>query len=86
MSCNVPSDWHPGKSRRPESAQTNAVVSTGQPLIRYDMAQDPRFIDDEDDLSAGLRSSIALPLMTKGKVIGTLGLQSCRVGAYDAEE
>jgi GAF domain-containing protein len=86
MSGCLPPDWRPGKSERPQGTQTYTVVSAGQSLIRYDIAQDRRFTDDEDSLTAGLRSSIAVPLVTKGKVIGTLGLQSCRVGAYEAAE
>jgi GAF domain-containing protein len=77
---------HDSRPRSPEGTQTQEVVNTGRPLIRQDIAADPRFIDDEQNLNTGLRSSIALPLVSKGKVIGTLGLRSCRVGAYGRNE
>lgn len=75
-----------GSVKSPEGTQTQVVINTGQPLIRHDIAADPRFIDDELNLNIGLRSSIALPLVSKGRIIGTLGLRSCRVGAYGLNE
>lgn len=65
---------------------TSLIVATPQTLIRKDIAAEVRFAGDEALLRAGLRSSIRVPLISRGLVIGTLALRSRRVGTYGARE
>ena len=61
---------------------TGKVADTGQTLLQHDIALGPRSPIGEQFLQMGLRSSVKVPLVSKGRVIGTLGLRSRRVGAY----
>ncbi|MDA1219562.1 MAG: GAF domain-containing protein [Chloroflexi bacterium] len=62
------------------------VMNSGLPLIRQDLAEDLRFVDDARNLELGLRSSLTVPLISKGVPIGTFGLGSRRVGAFGLDE
>ena len=59
-----------------ECSWTQHVMTTGQTLIREDTSEDIH----------GLRSGIAVPLASKGSVIGSLFLRSCQVGRYGSKE
>ena len=61
---------------------TGKVADTGQTLLQHDIALGPRSPIGEQFLQMGLRSSVKVPLVSKGRVIGTLGLRRRRVGAY----
>ena len=65
-----------------EGTPTGKVADTGQTLLQHDIALGPRSPIGEQFLQMGLRSSVKVPLVSKGRVIGTLGLRSRRVGAY----
>lgn len=81
QTAGEPVHTHPSKG-----TQAQLIMDSGLPLIRHDLVEDLRFVDDERNLELGLRSSLAVPLISKGKIIGTLGLRSLRVGAYSLEE
>ena len=61
-----------------EGSGTQVVSQTGQSLVRNEISADVRFSVDPILLAAGVRSSIRVPLISKGRVIGTLGLRSLR--------
>ena len=65
-----------------EGTPTGKVADTGQTLLQHDIALGPRSPIGEQFLQMGLRSSVKVPLVSKGRVIGTLGLRRRRVGAY----
>ena len=65
-----------------EGTPTGKVADTGQTLLQHDIALGPRSPIGEQFLQMGLRSSVKVPLVSKGRVIGTWGLRSRRVGAY----
>ncbi|MFQ6026151.1 MAG: response regulator [Dehalococcoidia bacterium] len=68
-------------------SQNEWVTKTGQTLRREDVSGDPKFPSDWEQLEQGHCSSIMVPLIaTQGKVIGTLGLRSSRIGAYGPRE
>ena len=56
-----------------EGSWTQQVMQTKQALIR-------------EDTSYGFRSGIAVPLISKGSVIGSLFLRSWQVGGYGSKE
>ena len=66
--------------------QTEYVMKTGQTLVRADVATDLRFRGDRNMLNSGMRSTMTVPLKSKGQTIGTLGLRSRKVGAYGLRE
>ena len=60
--------------------ETEIVIASGETVVREDIRSDPVFPTDPDLISAGLRSSIKVPLVAKGAVVGVLSLYSCQVG------
>ena len=55
-------------------------------MIRKDTAADPKFASDFALKGNGLRSNIMVPLISKGRTIGTIGLRSRSAGIYGEEE
>ena len=54
--------------------------------MRSDTAVNPHFPNELDDARVGLRSSIALPLISKGEAFGILSLRSRRLSTYGPGE
>ncbi|HIC88466.1 MAG TPA: GAF domain-containing protein, partial [Anaerolineae bacterium] len=63
-----------------------AVMESGQPLIRCDLVAEERYPLDRQLIAAGLRSSVLVPLVAKGRVLGSFNVDSCQVGAYGQED
>ena len=76
----------PGRISGIEGTQSEVVLRTGESLVRHDIAEEQIFSSDKTHLAVGLRSSIAAPLISKGEVIGILGLRSRGVGTYGLRE
>jgi GAF domain-containing protein/nitrogen-specific signal transduction histidine kinase len=66
--------------------QSGEVVATGKPLVRPDIAADVRFNADPSLVRLGIRSIIVLPLIAKGRVVGSYSLCSRRAGVYGPPE
>lgn len=62
------------------------VVSNRRPHIEPDLAQERLFVEDELLLKEGIRSSVRLPLVARGKVIGALFLGSVVPRCYSERE
>ena len=59
------------------SSEQRAALADGVPVFIDDLMTDIKNFPSEDDyLSSGLRSSIAVPLMSNGVAIGSMGLRS----------
>jgi putative methionine-R-sulfoxide reductase with GAF domain len=59
-------------------------VAIGEPCIALDVGEEPsRFANP---LLPDTRSELALPLISRGEIIGALGLQSDRTAAFDQED
>jgi len=69
-----------------EGSATEWVVENKRTNIETDFAQERQFPMDETLLKEGLRSAIRLPLFSRGEVIGTFNLSSCRSHAYGERE
>ncbi|MFQ6029631.1 MAG: GAF domain-containing protein, partial [Dehalococcoidia bacterium] len=65
-----------------EGTQAEAVLGSGQTLVRSDIRTDLQFRSDLLNLERGLVSSIAVPLMSEGQVFGILALRSRQVNAF----
>ena len=75
-----------GDTRPLEGTRTQHVIETGRTLVRSDTAVNPHFPNELDDARVGLRSSIALPLISKGEACGILSLRSRRLSTYGPGE
>ncbi len=60
------------------------VAGTGQPRIALDVGEDAIFFDNPD--LPLTRSEMALPLMTRGRIIGVLDVQSTEPAAFGDED
>ncbi len=77
----------PDRSARPlEGSLTEHLLNTGKGLIRPEITKDPRFASDLDNINAGFRSGVAVPIMVQGRLIASLSLLSRRVGTYGDSE
>ena len=73
---------HLGWVKTLEGSRTKHIIETGQTLVRGDIAEESQYPGDLDDVKAGMRSSIFVPLITKGRGIGVLRMRSREVDAY----
>lgn len=60
------------------------VAATGIPRVALDVGQDAAYFDNPD--LPNTRSEIALPLITEGRAIGVLDVQSTESNAFDQED
>jgi signal transduction histidine kinase len=76
----------PPGSRRPIEGTILAVVMRrGQPVYREDLAQ-PRYPEEHELVSLGLRSRVAAPLLAGSRAIGMLSLVRRDPSAFDPQE
>jgi len=75
-----------GRIRPMEGSLTRRVADTHRTVVQPDIALIPRSPTGDLHLKMGLRSNAKIPLVSKGRVIGTLGVRSRRVGAYGPQE
>ncbi|MFQ6028436.1 MAG: GAF domain-containing protein [Dehalococcoidia bacterium] len=69
-----------------EDTQTQAVANTGKSRLKHDVLVDPQYSGEYIYPELGLRSSVMVPLISQGTVLGVLGLRCRRVGAYGERE
>jgi len=62
------------------------VMTEGQPLLRHNIPQDVRFVEDEQLLAGKVRSAMIIPLRVKTQMLGTWNIGSERVGAYSPDD
>ena len=65
-----------------EGSITEHLLNTGNALIRREIVKDARFVSDQENIDAGFRSGVAVPIMVQGRLIASLSLLSRRVGTY----
>ncbi len=59
-----------------------AAAVRGEPILVTDTAQDPRYIEGVE----GVRSELAIPLLSGDRAIGVFNLESDRVDAFDEDD
>ena len=69
-----------------KGSMTEQVLLSGQALVRGDIGIDASFPADGARIQLGFRSIALVPLVSKGRVIGVLGLHSQQVSAYGPSE
>lgn len=62
-----------------------SVLDQGRPLMRRDLEKEPRTPPEDLLLGEGIRSYIAVPLISKRKPLGTLNVGSERANQYSEE-
>jgi formate hydrogenlyase transcriptional activator len=62
------------------------VLESGRPLLTLDLREDARFLEHGPLVREGILSALSVPLYAKGKVIGTLNLESREVARYGEPE
>jgi L-methionine (R)-S-oxide reductase len=60
---------------------TAHALRTRAVALSNDVANDPRYLSNQDDSG----SELILPVLHKGRVVGTLDVESDQVGAFDGE-
>ena len=69
-------------ARKGENGVTGFVAATGQSYLCPDTTHDPLYLEG----AAGARSSLTVPLIYHGTVIGTLNVENARVNAFDERD
>jgi formate hydrogenlyase transcriptional activator len=69
-----------------EGSHLQPVLDERRPLVRRDLEAEPRNRFEDHLLRGGLRSYIAVPLVTKGKILGTLNVGSVAPGRYGEDD
>ncbi|MFX0046453.1 MAG: GAF domain-containing protein, partial [Candidatus Hermodarchaeota archaeon] len=66
---------------------TGTAIRTGQPTPSREIQTDPRFAPwRAEAIRRGYASSLALPLRTRGQILGSLNIYAAEADAFDAEE
>ncbi len=78
--------YHRGDQKPLAGSQIEKVMLTGRSQVRDESTAGSNVNDVPEMVRHGIRSSVLVPLVAKGEVIGSLGLWSSRPGAYGATE
>lgn len=79
--AGLPLETHRNLALPPGEGISGHVLMSGHPIYVADVRQDPRY----KELDAGLISILVVPLNAKGRVIGTLSVDSERPNAFDVD-
>ena len=61
---------------------TGIAAANRQPVLSGDVRNDPRYLTALD----AVQSELAVPMLTRGKLVGVIDLQSTRIGAYREQD
>jgi len=86
LAGQVGSFFQQGQTYSLEGTFAGRIAQTREPLIVGDLKEESRYWTAEQNLKDGLRSVVAVPLISKDKLIGTLILWSENPGAYGNRE
>ena len=85
ISGQIQTSTHAGEVVTLAGSHTERSIA-GHSEISADIAVDPRFHTNLELIEAGMRSIIFVPLVSKGRVIGSMALSSRQVNAYGTRE
>jgi formate hydrogenlyase transcriptional activator len=71
---------------RRDETHVGRAFETRRPLVRRDLEREREFPVEDRLLASGIRSYVALPLLARGSVLGTLNLVSRTSGVYSEED
>jgi diguanylate cyclase (GGDEF)-like protein len=75
--------WKVGERLPLEGTATESVISNRKPVVEPDLSEKTQFVATEAHLEQGLRSVAYLPLIAKGKAIGSLIVASRNPNTYN---
>ena len=75
---------HPAPRFNNPNSMTRRTIDSRQPIVVPDVTQDDRV--NPDVAAKGVRSMISLPLKSKEKVVGTLGLNGDRLNQFEESQ
>lgn len=62
------------------------AIEHNQTLVRADITQPPHFTTDALLIPAGIRSTVVVPLVARGRALGTWNMARCQPNAFSPEE
>jgi signal transduction histidine kinase len=78
--------YPPGTSLLVAGSVLEEILAGGQTILRRDMADEPRYAEDEDFAAAGLRSRVVAPLALGDRTLGILSVVRVEADAFSPEE
>ncbi len=86
LESSVPSEhFRVGLEIAPGESHVGRVFQTREPLVRHSLEQERAYPPEDQLLAEGFRSLAVVPMLARGKCIGTLNVASLTTGEYDAE-
>jgi len=82
LSSEIGSAWKVGERVPIRGAATEWVVAHKKAIVESDLLQESMFVTGERHLKQGVRSIVCLPLIAKGRAIGSLSVGSRHPNAY----
>jgi len=82
LSSEIGSAWKVGERVPIKGTPTEWVVTHRKVVVESDLSRESRFGTAKYHLKQGVRSIVYLPLIAKGKAIGSLIVASCHPNAY----
>ena len=83
LSSEIDSVWQQGERIPLKGTATEYVVTHRKPVVESDLTLESRFSTAENYIKQGVRAIAYLPLIAKGKAIGSLIVASRNPGAYN---
>ena len=86
VSSDVGSAWKAGERLPLKGSATEWVATHQKPVVEPDLTREARFSTGNLHLKQGIRSIVYLPLIARGRVIGSLIIGSSRPNAYNSRQ
>ncbi len=87
LDSSLPSDYFVvGLEMRPDDSHVGEVFRTQRWLMREDLAAERRYPMEEAAYRDGVRSYVVVPLVARGRSVGTLACASVRAHQYSADD
>ena len=78
----IGSAWKVGERMPIKGTATEWVLAHKEAMVESDLLQESQLVTKESYLKYGVRSIVCLPLVAKGRAIGSLTVASCQSNAY----
>jgi diguanylate cyclase (GGDEF)-like protein len=86
LSSEVGSSWQVGERIPVKGTATEWVAKNRETVVESDLSQERRFATGNNHLVQGMRSIVYLPLIARGRVIGSLIVASSQPSAYSQRQ
>ena len=87
LESSMPSTYFTvGLEMPPGESHVGWVFQHGRPLLRQDLERERQYPMEDRALADGVRSYVVVPLIARGKTVGTLAVASRRTGQYSESD